>query len=148
MQVSMVMTKDPEVIRPDANLQEAAETMHQLDIGPLPVCDSRGRLVGMLTDRDITVRSTALGRDPFTTLVRDVMTEDKVQYVYEDQDVKEAAHIMEEHQIRRLVVLDRNKSLVGIVSLGDLAISGTEDKVTAQALETISQPEDSHPEKT
>ncbi|MGC4042665.1 MAG: CBS domain-containing protein [Armatimonas sp.] len=138
------MTKDPEVIRPDANLQEAAETMHQLDIGPLPVCDG-GKLVGMLTDRDITVRSTALGRDPFTTLVRDIMTEDKVQFVYEDQDVNEAAHIMEEHQIRRLVVLDRNQSLVGIVSLGDLAVSGTADKVTAQALETISQPEDTHP---
>jgi len=144
MQISKIMTAAPEVIRPDANLQEAAATMHQLNVGPLPVCDTHGKLVGMLTDRDITVRSTALGRDPFTTLVRDVMTEGTVQYVYEDQDTKEAAQIMEEHQIRRLAVLDRNKNLVGIISLGDLATSHTDQKATAQALEGISQPEDSH----
>jgi len=140
MKIHEVMTAAPEVIRPEATLQEAAETMRQLNVGPLPVCDVGGKLVGMLTDRDITIRATAEGRDPFTTLVRDVMTADAVLYVFDDQDVEEAARVMEQNQVRRLAVLDRNRQLAGIVSLGDLALAGTDEDVTAEALEQISQP--------
>jgi len=133
-----VMTRDVEVIRPDATLFEAAEKMKRLDVGPLPVCDGE-RLVGMLTDRDITVRATAVGQDPKEILVRDVMTPD-ITYYFEDQDVREAANLMKEQQIRRLVVLNRDKRLVGIVSLGDLAVhAGQEDLADDELAETLEQ---------
>jgi len=142
MQLKEVMTPQVEVVRPDASLQEAAEMMMKLDVGPLPVCDGE-RLVGMLTDRDITVRGTAQGRDPKTTQVQEVMTPDVI-YCFEDQDVEDAADLMEEHQIRRLVILNRDKKLVGIVSLGDLALEADEedldDAEVGEVLEQISQP--------
>ena len=102
MQLQDVMTAEVEVIAPEASLSEAAETMSHRDIGPLPVCEGE-RLVGMLTDRDITVRAVVAGRDPLTTRVRDVMTPDVV-YGFEDQDVEDAARLMEQYQIRRLPV--------------------------------------------
>src|SRR5437762_11404171 len=120
-----VMPPRVDVMHPDATLREAAAKMKSLDVGPIPVCDGE-RLQGMLTDRDITVRATAEGRDPNSTRVRDVMSPDVV-YCFEDQDVQDAARVMEEHQIRRLVVLNRDKRLVGIMSLGDLAVH-TEDE--------------------
>jgi len=120
MQIKDVMTRAVEVIDPNATLDEAAAKMKELDIGPLPVCDG-DRLQGMITDRDITVRATAEARNPLLTKVHEVMTPDVV-YAFEDQDVKDAAELMEEHQIRRLVVLNRDKRLVGIVSLGDLSV--------------------------
>lgn len=138
MQVREVMTPQVEVIRPDAVLKEAAEKMSHLDIGPLPVCDGE-RLVGMLTDRDITVRATARGRDPNTTKVREVMTSEVV-YCFEDQDVKTAAQMMEMRQIRRLPVLNQDKRLTGIVSLGDLAVETRNQKMAGEALERISEP--------
>lgn len=132
-----VMTPHVEVIHPNATLKEAAETMRALDVGPVPVCDG-DRLQGMLTDRDITIRATAEGRDPNTTRVRDVMTPDVV-YCFEDQDVADAAQLMEERQIRRLVVLNRDKRLVGIVSLGDLATqTSDEDLDSTELTETLS----------
>src|SRR3954468_20803840 len=100
MRVREVMTRRVEWIRPDANLQEAARKMKSLDVGPLPICDN-DRLVGMLTDRDITVRAVAEGCDPKTTKVRQAMTEG-VDYCFEDQDVTEAARMMKDKQIRRL----------------------------------------------
>jgi CBS domain-containing protein len=120
MQLKEVMTRGVDVVPPEALLQEAAQKMKQLEVGPLPVCDGE-RLVGLLTDRDITVRAVAEGCDPTTTKVRDVMTPE-VLYCFEDQEVQEAAKLMEERQIRRLPILNRNKWLVGIVSLGDLAV--------------------------
>ncbi len=138
MKVSDVMTRDIEVIAPDATLREAAQKMTVLDVGPLPVSDGR-RLLGMVTDRDITVRAIAEGRDPNTTRIDEVMTQGAV-YCFANQDVREAARIMEEHQIRRLVVLDRAKNLVGVVSLGDLAVGGASRKVTAEALKGVSEP--------
>jgi CBS domain-containing protein len=104
----------------------------------LPVCD-RDRLVGMLTDRDIAVRAVAEGYDPWTDHVKDAMTPDIV-YCFEDQDVKEAAQLMKEKQIRRLVVLNRDKRLVGIVSLGDLAVDTGDEKLAGETLEQISEP--------
>jgi CBS domain-containing protein len=140
MQVRQVMTPHVEVVRPNATLAEAAEKMRSLDVGPIPVCDG-DRLVGMITDRDMTIRGTAAGRDPKTTQVSEVMTPDVV-YCYEDQDVQEAARLMQERQIRRLVVLNRQKRLVGIVSLGDLAVHAgdMEEEATSDTLEAVSEP--------
>jgi CBS domain-containing protein len=127
-----------EVIHPEATLQEAARKMKGLDIGPLPVCTGK-QLEGMLTDRDITVRAVAEGRDPRTTKVQEVMTGDVV-YAFEDQDLSEAARLMEECQIRRVVVLDRDKQLVGIVSLGDLAVHTGNDRQAGKTLGRVSEP--------
>ena len=138
MQVKDVMTRGAECVPSSATLQEAACKMKNLDVGPLPVCDN-DRLVGMVTDRDITVRAVAEGQDPKSARVRDVLTPDVV-YVFEDQDVFEATGLMEEHQIRRLVVLDRDKRLVGIVSLGDLAVKNADDALSGEALEQVSEP--------
>src|SRR6185295_2746333 len=128
MQIKDVMTRGVEVVRPDETLQQAARKMKSIDVGPLPVCDGE-RLVGMITDRDIIVRATAQGRDPKTTPVKDAMTPEVV-YVYEDQDIEEAGSLMKERQIRRLVVLDRNKKLVGILSLGDIAADASDDRLS------------------
>ena len=137
MQIKQIMTKGVEVIRPDDTLQEAARKMKSNDIGPLPVCDG-DRLLGMITDRDIIVRATAEGRDPKTTPVKDAMTPDVV-YCYDDQDVEEAASLMKERQLRRLVVLNRNKKLVGILSLGDIA-SDTDEELSGEILGRVSEP--------
>ena len=138
MQLKEIMTPTVEVIAPEASIREAAEKMRHLDIGPLPVCDG-DRLVGMLTDRDITVRAVAAGRDPVTTQVRDVMTPDVV-YGFEDQDIQDAARLMEQYQIRRLPVLNRRQQLVGMVALGDLAVHAGTQPVTAEVLEQVSEP--------
>ena len=139
MQVKEVMTRGVECMRPDATLQEAARKMRELDVGPLPVCGDNDRLVGMLTDRDITVRAVAEGQDPKSALVRDIMTP-SIIYCFEDQDVTEAARLMKENQIRRLVVLNRNKRLVGIVSLGDLAVETGDEELAGKTLEEVSEP--------
>ena len=140
MQVREVMTKGAECVGPDDTLQAAARKMKALDVGPLPVCGENDRLVGMLTDRDIVVRAVAEGHDPRTAKVRDAMTEG-VTYCYEDDAVADAASLMSEKQIRRLVVLNRDKRLVGIVSLGDLAVeTGGDRQVAGKALEGVSQP--------
>src|SRR5438876_10675455 len=120
MRVSDVMTRGVECTRPDATLQEAAAKMKSLDVGPLPVCDN-DRLVGMVTDRDITVRAAAEGEAPADVRVRDVMTPEVV-YCFEDALVVDAALLMQQKQVRRLAVLDRDNRLVGIVSQGDLAV--------------------------
>ena len=138
MQLKDVMTPGVEVIAPEASIYEAAEKMRHRDIGPLPVCDG-AHLVGMLTDRDITVRAVAAGRDPLTTLVRDVMTPDVV-YRFEDQAVEDAARLMEQYQMRRLPVLNRHKHLVGMVALGDLAVHATTQPMTAEVLAQVSEP--------
>ena len=137
MRVSEVMTRGTECTRPDATIREAAERMKALDVGSLPVCDN-DRLVGMLTDRDITVRSVAAGHDPGTECVRDVMTPG-IAYCFEDQDVSEVADLMREKQVRRLPVLNRDKRMVGIVALGDLAVDTGDEQLAGHALEGISE---------
>ena len=137
MRVSEVMTRQVEWIDADATLQAAAAKMKSLDIGPLPVCE-QGRVVGMVTDRDITVRATAEGESPTVIRVRDIMTPDVV-YCFEDDLVSEAARLMQENQVRRLVVLDRDKHLVGIVSLGDVAVETGDEELAGQTLEQVSQ---------
>ena len=136
--VKDVMTRHVACVTPDDTLQEAARQMRDLNVGPLPVCDD-GRLVGMLTDRDITVRATASGIDPAAGHVRHAMTPDVV-YCYEDQDVRDAADTMAAHQIRRLPVLNREQKLVGIVSLGDLAVDAGPQSRSGQVLKEVSEP--------
>ena len=139
MQVRQIMTAGVECTRPTATLREAAQRMRDLDVGPLPVCGENDRLVGMITDRDITVRSVAQGQDPGTTLVRDVMTP-KILYCFDDQEIAEAARIMEQNQVRRLVVLNRDKRLVGILSLGDVAVDTGDEQLAGHTLEAVSEP--------
>jgi CBS domain-containing protein len=138
MRIGDVMTRRVEVIHPDASVADAAEKMKSLDVGVLPVCDG-DRLVGMITDRDITVRATAEGCVATLTKVSSAMTED-VQYCFEDDDVATVAEIMERAQIRRLPVVNREKRLVGIVSLGDLATTPDTRGLAEDALEDISEP--------
>lgn len=138
MKVQEIMTKGTECVSPSSSLQEAAQKMRNLDVGPLPVCEN-DRLVGMITDRDITVRAVAEGCDSKRTTVKQVMTPDVV-YCYEDQDVQEAARLMQENQIRRLLVINKDKRLVGIVSLGDLAVETGDERLAGETLEQVSQP--------
>src|SRR5262249_44349932 len=119
MKVQEIMTHSVVVIDPDSTLDGAAKKMQELDIGVLPVIEN-SRLVGMLTDRDITVRSVGAGHDPRHYKVRDAMTRETI-FCFEDQDVTEATHLMKQKQVRRLLVLDHDKQLARIVSLGDLA---------------------------
>jgi CBS domain-containing protein len=142
MRVSEVMTRGVECTRPDATLQEAAAKMKSLDVGTLPVCDD-DRLVGMVTDRDITVRATAEGEPPTDVRVRDIMTPDVI-YCFEDALVGDAALLMQQKQVRRLVVLDRDKRLAGIVSLGDLAVETRDELLVGSALEGVSEPNRPH----
>ena len=138
MQLKDVMTPGVEVIAPEASIYEVAAKMSHLEIGPLPVCEGE-RVVGMLTDLDITVRAVAAGRDPRMTPVRDIMTPDVV-YGFEDQDVEDAARLMEQYQIRRLLVLNHHKQLVGMVALGDLAVHAGTRPMTAEVLAQVSAP--------
>ena len=137
MQLSQILTRDVQTLDPNATVREAAQRMRSLDVGSMPVCDG-SRLLGMITDRDITIRAIADGRDPARTAVREAMTPD-VQCVFDDDDIAKAAQIMEERQIRRLPVVSREKRLVGIVSLGDIARAGN-DRLSGEALQQISDP--------
>jgi CBS domain-containing protein len=137
MKLKDVMTTQVEVVRPDAFIQEAAEKMRTLDVGALPVCDGQ-RLAGMITDRDITIRATAQGRDPKATAVRDILSPELV-YAFEDQDLDEAQRLMQEKQIRRLPVLSRDKQLVGIVGLADVAAEAGKKDV-ARTVQAVSKP--------
>ena len=138
MQVKDVMTRGAEVVRPDATLLEAANKMKSLDIGLLPVCDG-DKVIGMLTDRDITVRAIAEGLDPKQTRVREVMSKELITCL-EDQDVKEAAELMQSKQIRRVPILNKDKRLVGMLSLGDLAHRTQDSKLAGKTLEEVSTP--------
>jgi CBS domain-containing protein len=138
MMIRDVMTENAECTRPDATLHEAAMRMKALDVGALPVCDG-DRLVGMLTDRDITIRSVAAGHDPDKHVVAEAMTQDMC-YCFDDQNVSDVTRLMKERQIRRVPVLSRTKRLTGIVSLGDLALEIKNDRIVGGTLERISEP--------
>ena len=118
--VSEIMTTDVQCVEPQDSLRHAAELMQEHDVGALPVCDG-DRLLGMLTDRDITVRCVAQGLDADATTVSDIMSDD-VSYATEDQDTEEVMRMMGDKQIRRMPVVDTDRHLVGIVALADLAL--------------------------
>jgi CBS domain-containing protein len=138
MQVSQAMTQEVVSVTPGMTLTEAARAMKTFDIGPLPVCVG-DRLVGMLTDRDITIRATAEGRDPMQTPVSDVMTPEVVCCL-ETDDVGTAAKLMQRAQLRRLLVVDRHGKLKGIVSLADLSLKTGDDKLVGETVEKVSEP--------
>jgi CBS domain-containing protein len=138
MQVAEVMTRHVEVIDPNAPLKEAASKMKTLDVGLIPVCDG-DKLRGTITDRDITVRGIAEGYDPSKTKVADIMSTD-LAYCFEDDKMEAALNLMEKRQIRRLPVLSRERRLVGIVSLGDLAVHTGQKARVGETLEEVSQP--------
>jgi CBS domain-containing protein len=119
MQVKDVMTEDVACVSPRTTIAEAAKLMRDRDIGALPIAEKNG-VIGIVTDRDICCRVIAQGLDPETTAVSEVMSRN-VATCFEDQELPEAAHIMEQRQVRRLPVMDRKRKLVGIMSLGDLS---------------------------
>jgi len=135
MKVSEAMTRDVRIVSPEQTIREAAQEMARIDAGVLPVGEN-DRLVGMITDRDIAVRAVAEGKSP-DVKVRDVMS-GQVLYCYENDDLDDVAKNMGEMKVRRMPVLDRDKRLVGILSLGDVALND-KPKSTAQALAHISE---------
>jgi CBS domain-containing protein len=140
MKISEVMTRDVETIRPDQTAQDAARFMLKADAGSIPVTDG-GRLIGMITDRDIAVRGIAKGYGPDTP-VRELMTDDIV-CARADDDVEDVATRMSDAQVRRLPVIDEQEQLCGIVSIGDLSRE-TDTDTAAQALQGVSQPGGQH----
>jgi CBS domain-containing protein len=141
MQVSQAMTRNVKIARPEQTIQQAAKMMAEIDAGLLPVGND-DQLLGMITDRDIAVRAVAEGKGPQTS-VREVMTRD-VKYCFEDEDIAQVARNMAHEQVRRLPVVNRDKRLVGILSLADVAISKTGDGTAASALQGIARPGGKH----
>jgi CBS domain-containing protein len=138
MKISEVMTRDVRIADPDMTIAEAAQLMAELDAGVLPVANSE-RLIGMLTDRDIAIRGIGQGLGP-KTKVSEVMTQD-VKYCYDDDACEDVAKNMGEIQVRRLPVVNREKRLVGIVSIGDLAVTmGPDGEAVGDSLAGISRP--------
>jgi CBS domain-containing protein len=140
MKISECMTRDVQLADPEMSLRDAARRMAACDSGVLPVGEN-DRLVGMLTDRDIAIRGVACGLGP-DAKVREAMTRE-VRWCYEDDDAEEALSTMADEQIRRMPVMNREKRLVGIVSLGDLA-KEHETRAAGAALSDISQPGGQH----
>lgn len=137
MKVNELMTREVRTIAPDRTLQDAARLMSMIDAGFLPVADD-DHMVGTITDRDIAIRAVAEGKGP-ETLVSEAMTRD-VKYCFDDDDVEHVARNMGDIQVRRLPVVDRNKRLVGVLSLGDMAIDSVSADAAETALSGISQP--------
>jgi CBS domain-containing protein len=145
MQLKEFINYHVETIGPEDTLQQAAEKMRDFDIGSIPVCDGN-HLIGIVTDRDITIRAAANGDDPTITIVSEVMTPDVV-CCYENQTAEEAAALMQEHQIRRLFVLNEHNELVGITSLGELATATGNRQLAGETLERVSDSAEVPPEQ-
>ena len=144
MRVSECMTRDVQLAAPNDTIADAAKAMARLDAGVLPIGEN-DRLVGMITDRDIAVRAVAKGLGP-DAKVRDVMSAE-VMYCFEDEELEDAAHHMAELKVRRLPVLNRDKRLVGILSIGDLSHHEDATK-TGKAVAEISEPGGAHSQTT
>ena len=140
MKVSKCMTRDVELVSPTQTIREAAQMMADLDAGALPV-QQDDRLVGMITDRDIAVRAVAQGKSPETP-VRDVMSPELL-YCFDDQEIEDVSRNMGEVKVRRLPVVNRDKRLVGIISIGDLARK-EEQTLTGSTLARISKTGGNH----
>jgi CBS domain-containing protein len=135
MKLKEIMAQNVETVGPETTLQEAAERMKRCNIGVLPVVEGK-KPIGVVTDRDITLRGVASGADVTKTKVREVMTRDP-QFAYEDQTISEACELMEKNKIRRLVVLNREGGLVGVLSLNDVTLKGNNAKRSTQVLRKI-----------
>jgi len=137
MKTQEIMTRKVQLAEPTMPIAKAAQKMRELNIGFLPICEN-DKLIGTLTDRDITIRSVAQGRDPRLAPVREIMSQ-QVFYCYEDDDIEHAAEHMKEREVRRLVILNREKRLVGILSLGDIARASGEQQLAGETLGQIAE---------
>ncbi len=139
-----VMTREPASCQPMDNLVDVAKLMKSEDVGAVPVVDASTRkLVGMVTDRDVVVKAIAEDRLPLNTSVRDVMTTDVVT-CREDEDVTGAVTRMADRQVRRIPVVDRNGTLLGIIAQADIATRVRQDRTTGELVEAISEPPVAH----
>lgn len=136
MKVSEIMTRNVECIEPDTTVRSAAQRMRLLDVGFLPVCNG-DRLAGTITDRDIVLRHVADGLDPLSVRVSEIMTP-YAFYCYEDQSVEEVGRTMREKEVKRMLILSRDKRLVGVVSLGDISKASGEEELAGRTLRDIS----------
>lgn len=136
MQVKECMSSKPEFLPPTATLKEAAEKMSKLNFGFIPVGEN-DKLIGAITDRDLTVRAVAKGKDPTKTTIKEVMSEG-IQYCFDSDDLPKAIKKMEELKVRRLVVLNKDKRMIGILSLGDIATKGHSEDLCAELTEAVS----------
>jgi len=132
MEVREIMTTNVEYVVPETTLQDAASKMKSLDVGFLPICEN-DRLIGTITDRDIVIRAIAEAKN-HTTPVRSIMTND-VHFCFEDDNIKDCAEKMKDNEVKRMLVLNRDKRLVGVVSIGDL--SREDEKAAGRALKDI-----------
>lgn len=137
MLVKEVMTKKPFYLNPHTTLQKAATEMSKHDCGIVPIGDGE-RLLGMVTDRDIALRAVAQGWDPTHTELKDIMST-HVRYCFEDDDIAKAINSMSENHIRRLVVLNKNKRLTGMISISDIATKGKDPQLLAKLLKAVSE---------
>ena len=140
MRVSEAMTREVRVASPGQSIRDAAKIMDEINAGSMPVGDN-DRLVGMITDRDIAIRAVAVGKGPDTP-VREVMTTEQVLYCYEDEELDHVAKNMSQQQVRRLPVVNREKRLVGIVSLGNIAQA--ESRAASKAVKGVTKPGGAH----
>jgi len=138
MKLSDIMTTNFEMIDSTSSLFDAAEKMKSLNVGFLPVQEGT-QLIGLITDRDIVVRGLAEGLDPQSTQIKDIISSNII-YCYEDDSVEDAARMMEDNQVRRLIVVDHNQTPVGIVSIGDIAVKFGQEQLAGEILERVSEP--------
>ena len=138
MKVNEIMTTEFEKIDSDSSLFEAAQKMKSFNIGFLPVQEN-DKLIGLLTDRDIVIRGLAEGLNPQRTSVKEIISTDIV-YCFEDESVEDAARLMEDNQVRRLIVVDHDQMPVGIVSIGDIAVKSGQEQLAGEILERVSEP--------
>lgn len=139
MKIREIMTRHVATIGPKASVREAAQAMRDRDVGMLPVLDG-GRIVGLITDRDIVVRAIANGLDPKKIGVGQIMTTEII-YCFESEDVSDAVESMEVKQIRRLLIVNRGKRLVGVLSIGDVAVDIGDQTIAGEVLRKVSEPE-------
>ena len=135
MKLKDIMAQNVETVTPDVTLKECAEKMKLRNVGVLPVVEGK-KPIGVITDRDITLRAVADGADVNKTKVRDVMTREPY-FVYEDQTINEACELMEKNKIRRLIVLTREGALAGVLTLNDVTVKGKETRRSAEVLRKI-----------
>lgn len=137
MKIRDVMTANPKLCKPDTSLKDVACMMRDNDTGFIPVCDG-DRITGVITDRDMVVRSLCQGVDTAKATVRDCMSTD-ICWIQQDQDIKDAIAVMEERKIRRMLVMDQQKRLVGVFSLGDLAEAKGIRNLAEEVLSKVSE---------
>lgn len=138
MKISEVMSRDPYVCAPRSVLIDVAGRMRDAGISAVPVCDGK-RVRGLITERDLAVRAVAQGLDPIMSVAEQIMCVE-VPACYEDQEVSEASALMEKKHIRRVVVLDRDDNLVGILSMKDIVVKCSGEHLVGKVLEVITQP--------